>query len=83
MKSKKVNKNVIMMIIVLFITLGYAYLNSNLRINGTTGIAGNTWDDTGRRYSHFNITDKEISKTHDRLGESKRLPKCNYNTYTY
>ena len=42
-----------------------------------------TWDDTGRRYSHFNITDKEISKTHDRLGESKRLPKCNYNTYTY
>ena len=42
-----------------------------------------TWDDTGRRYSHFNITDKEISKTHNRSSMSKKLPKCIYNTYTY
>ena len=42
-----------------------------------------TWDDTGRRYSHFNITDKEISKTHERASVSRKLPKCIYNTYTY
>ena len=37
-----------------------------------------TWDDTGRIFSHFNISDKEISKTHIRKGVSIYLPKCKY-----
>ena len=44
MNNKKRNKKSLIFILILLISLGYAYLNSNLQINGTTGIAGNTWD---------------------------------------
>ncbi len=44
MKKKRINKNLLFMILLICITIGYAYLNSELKINGTTGILGNTWD---------------------------------------
>ena len=44
MKKRKINRNLLFMILLLCITIGYAYLNSELKINGTTGIKGNNWD---------------------------------------
>ena len=43
-RRKPINRNLIFMILLLVVTIGYAYLNSELKINGTAGIAGNTWD---------------------------------------
>ena len=44
---KKNNKNLIysiLLLILLFIGIGYAYLTSNLSITGSTKVTGNTWD---------------------------------------
>ncbi len=52
------------------VKLGNEYYNVDL-----------TWDDTGKKYSHFNVQDKDIENTHRRIGMSVYLPSCNYNTY--
>ena len=44
MKNRKINRNFLIMILLMCVTIGYAYLNSELKINGTTGITGNSWD---------------------------------------
>ena len=55
------------------IKLGDGYYNIDL-----------TWDDTGIRYSHFNLPDLDMEKTHSRVGISKYLPYCNdYRYYKY
>ncbi|MBR3210443.1 MAG: hypothetical protein IKF71_00705 [Bacilli bacterium] len=41
---KKKNTRLIIVLLVLAIGIGYAYLNSNLALNGSTGISGNEWD---------------------------------------
>ena len=50
MRRKRNNqKSIIVIVVLLFIiSLGYAYLTSNLSINGTSEIAPNTWN------VHFN-----------------------------
>ena len=40
---KKINKKVIILLI-LFISIGFAYLSTNLNIIGITNVKGNTWD---------------------------------------
>ena len=43
-RNNKRITNIIIIFIIFFISLGYAYLNSNLSITGATSVAGNTWD---------------------------------------
>ena len=43
MKKKKNKKLALLLILVLVISVGYAALASNLKINGTSGVKANTW----------------------------------------
>ena len=52
-----------------------------IKLNGEYYNVDLTWDDTGGVYKHFNLTDSEMSSTHQRGGISKNLPKCNYENY--
>ena len=69
-----------------YYVLGYAneeHAWNIVKLSGEYYNVDLTWDDTGRIYSHFNKTDKELSSTHSRSGISSYLPKCNYYTYRY
>ena len=44
MKSKKKNKLFLLIVLILGISVGYAFLSTTLNIMGTAGIKGNTWD---------------------------------------
>ena len=43
MKRRKNKKLVLLLVLVLLISVGYAALASNLKINGTSGVKANTW----------------------------------------
>jgi len=43
MKNKKRNKLLILLLVLLGVTIGYASLATTLKINGTTNINKNTW----------------------------------------
>ena len=43
-EKEEKNPLLIIVLLVLAIGIGYAYLNSNLALNGSTGISGNEWD---------------------------------------
>ena len=69
-----------------YYVLGYAkedHAWNIVKINGEYYNVDLTWDDTGGVYKHFNLTDKELSSTHQRTGISKYLPKCIYENYRY
>ena len=44
----------------LFISMGYAYLNTSLSITGDTTIAGNTWD---IHFENLNVSENSVSAT--------------------
>ena len=41
----------------LFISMGYAYLNTSLSITGDTTIAGNTWD---IHFENLNVSENSV-----------------------
>ena len=41
---KRINKKFIIFILILFISIGFAYLSSSLNIAGLIGYKGNTWN---------------------------------------
>ena len=41
---KKINKKYIIVLLILVISVGFAYLSTNLSIVGVTNVKGNTWD---------------------------------------
>ena len=43
-KNRKLNIKLLLVAILLFVTVGYATLNTNLTINGTSKINNSTWD---------------------------------------
>ena len=44
MKSKKKKKLLLLLVLLLGLTVGFALLSTTLKINGTAGVKGNTWD---------------------------------------
>lgn len=44
MKRRQLNKKIILVILILFISIGFAYLTSNLSINGLATIKKSVWD---------------------------------------
>ena len=61
MKKFKNKNNIyftIFLFLVLLIGIGYAYLTSNLSINGTTGIVGNSWD---IHFENLNVSDGSVT----------------------
>ena len=61
-KNKKQRRVMLLLILILSITIGFALLSTTLYINGTAGIKGNTWnihwDDTS-----INVTTGSVSAT--------------------
>ena len=47
-KSKKINKRLLLVLLLVIVTIGYATLQTNLTINGTSKISNSTWN------VHFN-----------------------------
>ena len=44
MKNKKQRNSLLLVILLLAVTIGYAVLTTNLKILGTANIKSNTWD---------------------------------------
>ena len=60
---RKNKKNIIysiLLLILLFIGIGYAYLTSNLSITGSTEIAANSWD---IHFANLNVTEGSVDAT--------------------
>ena len=59
--GKMYNKNIstfLLLFLLLAIGIGYAYLTSNLSINGTTAISGNTWN---IHFENLNVTNGSVT----------------------
>ena len=44
MKNRKKNRILLLLILLLAVTIGFALLSTTLKINGISGIKKNTWD---------------------------------------
>ena len=62
MRKRKNNKIILLIALILFIGLGYAFLTANLKINGVSTIGSSQWD---IRFTNVEILDKSDTVTAD------------------